>query len=158
MPRAFTRRLRPRRRLTGRGTDSPEVIAARMERARAEISHWDGYDYVVVNDDIDACFAKVEQILRVTRAEPRYVGAIGEAMDEGADQMATLVYPAADGHVAVAAEFDDAPVAVAAIWCAGNLRREDEAGTWIEVDTLRRLDPLYLAVRLERLPQHPLPL
>ena len=33
-----------RRRLTGRGTASPAVIAARMERARAVISHWDGYD------------------------------------------------------------------------------------------------------------------
>ncbi|MEY4670949.1 MAG: hypothetical protein RLZZ415_828 [Pseudomonadota bacterium] len=56
-----------RRRLTGRGTDSTEVIAARMERAQAEISHWDGYDYVVVNDDIDACFAKVQQILAAER-------------------------------------------------------------------------------------------
>ncbi|MEY4159775.1 MAG: hypothetical protein RLZZ136_396 [Pseudomonadota bacterium] len=56
-----------RRRLTGRGTDSAEVIAARMDRAQAEISHWDGYDYVVVNDDIDACFAKVKQILAAER-------------------------------------------------------------------------------------------
>ncbi|MEO7246958.1 MAG: guanylate kinase, partial [Novosphingobium sp.] len=45
------------RRLNGRGTDSAEVIQARMDRARGEISHWDGYDYVVVNDDIDVCFA-----------------------------------------------------------------------------------------------------
>ena len=56
-----------RRRLTGRGTDSAEVIQSRMDRARAEISHWDGYDYVVVNDDIDACFAKVKQILAAER-------------------------------------------------------------------------------------------
>ncbi|KTR84270.1 guanylate kinase [Novosphingobium fluoreni] len=56
-----------RRRLTSRGTDSAEVIAARMERAKAEISHWDGYDYVIVNDDIDVCFAKVTQILAAER-------------------------------------------------------------------------------------------
>ncbi|WP_422785283.1 guanylate kinase [Qipengyuania benthica] len=55
------------RRLTGRGTDSAEVIASRMERARAEISHWDGYDYVVINDDVEACFAKVRQILAAER-------------------------------------------------------------------------------------------
>ena len=55
------------RRLTGRGTDSADVIAARMDRARAEISHWDGYDYVVINDDVDACFAKVRQILDAER-------------------------------------------------------------------------------------------
>ena len=54
-------------RLTGRGTDSAEVIDARMERARAEISHWDGYDYVVVNDDVEDCYAKVAQILAAER-------------------------------------------------------------------------------------------
>ncbi len=67
-----------RRRLTGRGTDSAEVIAARMERARAEISHWDGYDYVVVNDDIDQCFAKVREILHAERMKrARQTGLIG---------------------------------------------------------------------------------
>lgn len=55
------------RRLTGRGTDSAEVIVGRMERARSEISHWDGYDYVIINDDVDACFAKVHQILAAER-------------------------------------------------------------------------------------------
>ena len=66
------------RRLKGRGTDSAAVIAARMERARAEISHWDGYDYVVVNDDIDDCFAKVGQILAAERMKrARQTGLIG---------------------------------------------------------------------------------
>lgn len=55
------------RRLAGRATDSAEVIAARMERARAEISHWDGYDYVIINDDIEVCFAKVRAILEAER-------------------------------------------------------------------------------------------
>ena len=54
-------------RLRSRGTDSEEVIASRMARARSEISHWDGYDYVVVNDDIDACFDEVRGILRAER-------------------------------------------------------------------------------------------
>ena len=67
-----------RRRLTSRGTDSAEVIAGRMARAQAEISHWDGYDYVVVNDDIDACFAKVVQILAAERMRrARQTGLIG---------------------------------------------------------------------------------
>lgn len=56
-----------RRRLIGRNTDAPEVIAARMARAQAEISHWDGYDYVVVNDDVDACYTKVREILEAER-------------------------------------------------------------------------------------------
>lgn len=67
-----------RRRLTGRGTDSAEVIAGRMDRARSEISHWDGYDYVVVNDDIQACFEKVTDILAAERMRrARQTGLIG---------------------------------------------------------------------------------
>jgi guanylate kinase len=54
-------------RLKNRATDSAEVIAARMERARAEISHWDGYDYVIINDDITVCFDKVRAILEAER-------------------------------------------------------------------------------------------
>ena len=66
------------RRLTGRNTDSAEVIKDRMDRAKAEISHWDGYDYVVVNDDIDACFDKVVQILAAERMRrARQTGLIG---------------------------------------------------------------------------------
>jgi guanylate kinase len=56
-------------RLRSRGTDSSAVIAGRMARARFEISHWDGYDYVVVNDDMDACFRKVRTILDAERLQ-----------------------------------------------------------------------------------------
>ena len=56
-----------RRRLEARAQDSQGVIDGRMDRARAEISHWDAYDYVVINDDVDACFAKVRQILAAER-------------------------------------------------------------------------------------------
>ncbi len=55
------------RRLQGRATDSTDVINARMERARAEISHWDGYDYVIINDDVNVCFDKVRAILEAER-------------------------------------------------------------------------------------------
>ena len=54
-------------RLRSRGTDSDEVIRGRMDRARSEISHWDAYDYVVINDDVEACFAKVKMILEAER-------------------------------------------------------------------------------------------
>lgn len=55
------------RRLRDRGTDSEEVIVARMERAAAEISHWDGYDYVLVNEDVETCFNQVQTILNAER-------------------------------------------------------------------------------------------
>lgn len=67
-----------RRRLTGRGTDTAQVIQARMDRARAEISHWDGYDYVVVNDDIEACYHQVCEVLHAERMKrARQTGLIG---------------------------------------------------------------------------------
>lgn len=56
-----------RRRLEARAQDSNEVIEARMERARAEISHWDAYDYVVINEHVDGCFGKVREILAAER-------------------------------------------------------------------------------------------
>ncbi len=65
-------------RLRGRRTDSDEVIDRRMARAHSEIAHWDGYDYVLVNDDADACFAKVRTILHAERLKrSRQTGLIG---------------------------------------------------------------------------------
>lgn len=64
-------------RLRSRGTDSEEVIQGRMDRARFEISHWDGYDYVVINDDIEACYHKVLTILEAERMKrARQVGLV----------------------------------------------------------------------------------
>ncbi len=56
-----------RRRLESRAQDSSDVIDDRMERARAEISHWAEYDYVVINDDIEECFDRVREILDAER-------------------------------------------------------------------------------------------
>lgn len=66
------------RRLRARGTDSEAVITGRMDRAAAEISHWDGYDYVLVNDDVDRCYADVANILAAERLKrSRQTGLIG---------------------------------------------------------------------------------
>src|SRR5947209_14923977 len=47
------------RRLRARATDSDAVIAERMSRAAAEISHWPEYEYVLVNRDTDECLREV---------------------------------------------------------------------------------------------------
>jgi len=66
------------RRLRGRATDPEEVIEARMARAASEIAHWDGYDYVLVNDDAQSCFEKVKTILEAERLKrSRQSGLIG---------------------------------------------------------------------------------
>ena len=67
-----------RRRLEGRATDAQEIIDRRMSRADAEVSHWDGYDYVLVNDDVESCYAKVKTILAAERLKrSRQTGLIG---------------------------------------------------------------------------------
>lgn len=71
-----------RDRLESRATDSNEIIDSRMQRATSEISHWDGYDYVLVNDDLDACFARVQNILTTERMRrARQTGLIGFVRD-----------------------------------------------------------------------------
>jgi guanylate kinase len=69
------------RRLRNRAQDSDDVIAHRMERASNEISHWDEYDYVIINDDIDASLQKILYILKAERLKrtrqhglPEFVG------------------------------------------------------------------------------------
>ncbi len=71
-----------RERLEARATDSNEIIDSRMQRATSEISHWDGYDYVLINDDLQACFAKVQNILATERMRrSRQTGLIGFVRD-----------------------------------------------------------------------------
>lgn len=70
------------RRLHTRAQDSEDVISDRMARAKSEIGHWDGYDYVLINDDVDRCFAQVRQILTAERLKRRrQKGLIGFVRD-----------------------------------------------------------------------------
>lgn len=52
------------RRLAGRGTESPETIQARLARAREEAEGMEQYDYLIINDDVDACVEEVHQIIQ----------------------------------------------------------------------------------------------
>ncbi len=56
-----------RKRLEGRGQDDAATIARRMQRSWDEISHWDGYDFVLVNDDLDATETQLKTIVAATR-------------------------------------------------------------------------------------------
>ncbi|MEQ8825699.1 MAG: guanylate kinase [Filomicrobium sp.] len=54
-------------RLTTRNQDSAEVVALRMAQASGEISHWNEYDYVIINEKVDASFAQLQSILAAER-------------------------------------------------------------------------------------------
>lgn len=56
-----------RQRLTGRGQDDAQTIDRRMRDARSEISHWDEFDHVIVNDDFDLALEDLQSIVRQGR-------------------------------------------------------------------------------------------
>jgi len=55
------------RRLRARAQDSAATIAARMAKSRDEISHWAEYDYVLINDGLDAAQDELTAIVRAER-------------------------------------------------------------------------------------------
>ncbi|MEE9389494.1 MAG: guanylate kinase [Paracoccaceae bacterium] len=55
------------RRLRSRGQDSEAVIADRMAKSLAEISHWGEYDYVLINNDLDTAEAELKTIVTAER-------------------------------------------------------------------------------------------
>lgn len=59
------------RRLFARAQDSEDVVRGRMDKATAEMSHWDAYQYVIVNHDIDVSVATVRAILTSERLKRR---------------------------------------------------------------------------------------
>lgn len=54
-------------RLHRRAQDSDETVQYRMARAKEEISHWEDYDYVLVNSDLDACFRELQSVVEAER-------------------------------------------------------------------------------------------
>jgi len=58
-----------RKRLTGRGQDSARVIERRMRDARAEISHWAEFDYLVVNNKFDTALEELHTIIKDHRKQ-----------------------------------------------------------------------------------------
>jgi len=55
------------RRLVSRGQDAPEVIERRMQKSWDEISHWDVYDYVLINDDLGETEERLKTIISAER-------------------------------------------------------------------------------------------
>ena len=74
------------RRLRDRRTDTPEVIERRLRDALSDMSHWDEFDHVIINDDLNQAIADLEDVLvgkgdasstsneRLRRAVERIIG------------------------------------------------------------------------------------
>ena len=52
-----------KRRLTKRNQDSDEEVKKRLKSYEEDIKHWDDYDYIVINDDLENCFKQIEKII-----------------------------------------------------------------------------------------------
>ena len=61
-----------RRRLVGRGTETIEVINARLRRAAEEASGMEAYDYLLINDEIDACVEQMHQLITLQHSKTCY--------------------------------------------------------------------------------------
>ena len=59
-----------KRRLEKRGTESPEVIGKRLARAVEESEGIESYDYIVVNDDLEACVEEIHRLVDAARSAP----------------------------------------------------------------------------------------
>ena len=57
------------KRLRGRSKDSGEAIRKRLEVAREEVSAFEEYDYVVINDDLESCVERIKAIVLAERAK-----------------------------------------------------------------------------------------
>jgi guanylate kinase len=55
------------RRLQRRAEDTDDIIRKRMEKATDELAHWQEYDYVIINHDLERAFADVRTVLAAER-------------------------------------------------------------------------------------------
>ncbi len=55
------------RRLTGRGTDSADVIERRLAAAQAEMRHVGEFDYVIINDSLEQALDDLRAVVRASR-------------------------------------------------------------------------------------------
>jgi len=73
------------RRLTGRGTETPEEIQGRLSAARREVSMAPNYDFVLVNDEVKGAAGRLAELIRAGKCSPvRCGGFRGEFLDSDA--------------------------------------------------------------------------
>ncbi|MFT7107140.1 MAG: guanylate kinase [Yoonia sp.] len=78
------------RRLISRGKDDDAIIEVRMQKSWDEISHWDGYDYVLINDDLDETETQLKTIISAERLrrsqQPQLVNHVRTLQSEFGDR------------------------------------------------------------------------
>ena len=68
------------RRLRGRSADAEPAMRQRLETARAEVSSFREYDYVVVNDDLESTVVRLQEIIAAERSRTHRMGRVADAI------------------------------------------------------------------------------
>lgn len=75
-----------KKRLTGRGTETEEVIDRRMRRAVEEAQGIEEYEYIIVNDDLDTCVKEMHSLIQGAHDTPfrnkEFIGEIRSQLEE----------------------------------------------------------------------------
>jgi guanylate kinase len=71
------------RRLRSRATDAQDVIESRLKVALSEMEHYDEYDYVIVNDDLETAYDALRGIYVASRHRRERTGHLARALLEG---------------------------------------------------------------------------
>ena len=77
-----------RNRLIGRGTETPEVVKKRMDRAAQEADGMGEYDYILVNDTVDKAVSDAHAIITAAHARPSRNAALLKSINDELDKMA----------------------------------------------------------------------
>lgn len=75
-------------RLLGRGTETPEVVKQRMDRAAQEADGMGEYDYILVNDTVDQAISDAHSIITAAHARPSRNAALMKSINDELDKMA----------------------------------------------------------------------
>jgi len=79
-----------RARLERRAEDGKDIIMRRLRNARIEMEHWDEYDHVIVNEDLETSVAEVRAILRGARSTGRRLTQMGSFVKDLQNQIDSL--------------------------------------------------------------------
>lgn len=75
-----------KRRLTGRGTETEEVIERRLRRAVEEAQGIEQYEYIIINDDLDTCVKEMHSLIQGAHDTPfrnkEFIGEIRSQLEE----------------------------------------------------------------------------
>ncbi len=75
-------------RLIGRGTETPEVVKKRMDRAAQEADGMGEYDYILVNDTVDKAISDAHAIITAAHARPSRNAELMKSINDALDKMA----------------------------------------------------------------------